>query len=138
VRAVPLVPLFFMEVHMGLGDTLLGAFGFHTATFSPKEVAEILDVPLNQVVAWIADGRLPSRKIAGMTRVDHEVVRDAIQSQMVAQLVRAVKGEMPSFEPVNSTAHDDRCCCPGCSGLSQDDYEYYTGTGQYAEEGDGV
>ena len=36
------------------------------------------------------------------------------------------------FEPTNSHDHDDRCCCPVCSGLCQDDYEYYSGTGQYA------
>lgn len=36
------------------------------------------------------------------------------------------------FEPANSHDHDDRCCCPMCSGLCQDDYEYYSGTGQYA------
>jgi NTP pyrophosphatase (non-canonical NTP hydrolase) len=39
------------------------------------------------------------------------------------------------FHPTNSNYHDDRCCCPVCSGLCQDDYEYYSGTGQYASEG---
>lgn len=38
----------------------------------------------------------------------------------------------PAFEPLNSNYHDDRCCCPGCSGLCQDDFEFYAGTGQYA------
>lgn len=37
-----------------------------------------------------------------------------------------------SFEPWQSSEHDDRCCCPVCAGLCQDDYEFYSQTGQYA------
>ncbi len=45
-----------------------------------------------------------------------------------------MKHQMPMFEPTGSSAHDDRCSCPGCAGLCQDDYEYYTQTGAYAPQ----
>jgi hypothetical protein len=38
------------------------------------------------------------------------------------------------FDPSGSNAHDERCSCPECSGLCQDDYEFFTQTGQYAPD----
>ncbi len=86
---------------MSLKDTLPGAFGCHSATFSPEEVADIFEVPVDQVRVWIADGVLPARTMLGMTRIDHATVRKVAQAQLVADLFE-VDGTREEFLDVGN------------------------------------
>lgn len=64
-------------------DSLDGAFGHWTQTFSIRKATNILDVSIDQVRQWIADGTLPSKRILGMTRISYRVLERACLGELL-------------------------------------------------------
>jgi hypothetical protein len=96
--------------------------------------SDVVDNPRVCVLVAYSPDYDPTQDEEILAILERMRAQEAGLGQMEEPEPKTEKPGWPSWEPWQSSAHDDRCECPGCRGLEQDDVEFFSGTGQYAED----